>query len=73
MKELMEILTALRPDVDFENETALIDDGILESFDIITLVGEMNDAFGVHIDVGDLVPENFNSAANMWALIESMR
>ena len=73
MNELMGILTALRPDVDFEHETRLIDDGILESFDIITLVGEINDAFDVNIDVGDLVPENFNSVQNMWALIESLR
>ena len=73
MTELMGILTTLRPDVDFEHETRLIDDGILESFDIITLVGEINDAFDISIDVGDLVPENFNSVQNMWALIESLR
>ncbi len=72
MTKLMGILTTLRPDVDFEHETRLIDDGILESFDIITLVGEINDAFDINIDVGDLVPENFNSVQNMWALIESL-
>ena len=44
-QELMDILTDLRPDVDFETETALIDDHILESFDIVSLVAALNDAF----------------------------
>ncbi len=73
MNELMEILKSVRSDVDFAHETAMIDDGILESFDIITIVGEINDVFGVNIDAGDLLPENFNSVENMWALIESLR
>ena len=47
MEELLEILGELRPDVDFENETALITDGILDSFDIVALVGELNDAFDI--------------------------
>lgn len=73
MKELMEILASIRPDVDFENETRLIDDGILESFDIMVLIGEINDTFNVNIDVGDLDPANFNNIQSIWALIESLR
>ena len=73
MQQLMEILASVRPDVDFAHETALIDDGILESFDIIALVGEFNEVFGIEIDAADLLPENFNSAKAMWELIESMR
>ena len=49
MDELMEILEELRPDVDFASETALITDGILDSFDIVALVGELNDAFDIEI------------------------
>ena len=49
-EEIMEILTELRPDVEFENEKKLIDDGILDSFDIVSLVGELNDAFDVSIN-----------------------
>ena len=73
MQQLMEILASVRPDVDFAHETALIDDGILESFDIIALVGEFNEVFGIEIDAADLLPENFNSAKARWELIESMR
>ena len=53
-QELMDILTDLRPDVDFETETALIDDHILESFDIVSLVAALNDAFDIEIG-GDLL------------------
>ena len=73
MEELMQILEELRPDVDFENATALITDGVLDSFDIVALVGELNDAFDIEIKPNNLVPENFNSAKAMMALIEQLQ
>ncbi len=73
MEELMQILEELRPDVDFESETALIDDGILDSFDIVALVGELNDAFDIEIKPNNLVPANFNSAQAMMALVEQLQ
>jgi len=73
MEELISILEAIRPDVDFEIEDSLIDDGILDSFDIISIVGEINDAFGIEIDVADLIPENFNSAEAMLELIKKLK
>ncbi|CDC12171.1 MAG: acyl carrier protein [Clostridium sp.] len=71
-EKLMAILEELRPDVDFENEKQLITDGILESFDIVALVGEISDAFDVELHVEDLVPENFNSVDNMIELIKEL-
>lgn len=73
MNELMEILQELRPDVDFENETQLITNGVLDSFDIVALVGELNDEFDIEIKPNNLVPENFNSAKAMMALIEQLQ
>lgn len=73
MEDLMEILRELRPDVDFETETALIDDGILGSFDITSLVNEIMDVFDVEMDMADLEPENFNSAEAMWEYIQSLK
>jgi acyl carrier protein len=73
MEELMEILRELRPDVDFERETALIDDGILGSFDITALVNEIMDVFDVDISMADLEPENFNSAEAMYDYILSQK
>ena len=73
MKELLEILETCCPDVDFEHETALIDDGILTSLDIVMIVGELNDAYDISITVDELEPENFNSAEAILALIERLR
>lgn len=71
--ELMEILTEIRPDVDFESETSLIDDGILDSMDIVSLVGELDDVFDVTVGVENLLPENFNSVDAMLKLIERLQ
>lgn len=73
LEELLTILTEAVPGVDFELETALVDDEILESLDIVTIVSEMKDAFDVEITVDDLVPQNFNSVEAMLALIESKK
>lgn len=74
MKEtLMAILKELRPDVSFETETSLIDGGILDSFDIVSLVGELNEEFDVEISVEELTPENFNSADHILALITRLQ
>ena len=73
MEDLMEILRELRPDVDFERETALIDDGILGSFDITALVNEIMDVFDVEISMADLEPENFNSAEAIYDYIQSLK
>ena len=73
MEILRQILTELRPDVDFENNTLLIDDHILDSFDIVSLVGELNDRFNIEIGVEHLLPSNFNSVASMMKLIEQLQ
>ena len=70
MKDIvLEILQDIRNDIDFENETALIDDDLLESLDIVAIVGEFNEEFDVEISLEDLLPENFNSVDAMVELI----
>ena len=74
MKEqLMGVLEEIRPDVDFENEKQLSTDGVLDSFDIVSLVTALNDEFDIEIEVGNLVPDNFNSIEGMMALIEKLQ
>lgn len=73
MEKLLEILTSVRSDVDFENETRLIDDNILDSFDIVSIVGELCDEYDITITAEDLEPENFNSAAAILALVEKLQ
>ena len=68
---LLRILTDCCPDVDFENETALIDDGLLESLDIVMIVTDICHHFNVEINVDDLLPENFNSVDAILDLIHS--
>ncbi len=72
MEKLLEILTDLHSDVDFETETSLIDDGILDSMDIISLITEISDEYDVTITAKDIIPANFNSAAALYALIERL-
>lgn len=68
----MKILEELRPDVDFANEDALVSDGILDSFDIVTLVGELNAEFDITIGVDDLEPENFDTVDAIAQLINDL-
>ena len=73
MEKLLELLNSIRPDVDFENEDALIDDGILDSFDVVSIISEIDDNFDVQIRISELDPENFNSAQTIWDLIQSLK
>jgi len=70
MEKILEILKSIRSDIDFENETKLIDDGILDSFDIVSIVAELCDAYDITITAEDMEPENFNSVQAMLALVE---
>ena len=73
MNELIELLKEICPGVDFEAEENLIDDEIIDSFDVIAIVTEIMDAFDVEIGVEDIIPENFNSAKAMMNLIERLK
>ncbi len=72
MEELLRILTELHPDVDFEKEDKLIDNVILDSFDIVTLISEISESFDVTISAEYILPENFNSAKALYALIQKL-
>lgn len=69
MNKLIEILEEIQPDADYETCDTLIDDGILDSFAILSIVSELEDAFGVSITPAEIVPENFNSAEALWNMV----
>ena len=73
MEKLLELLKGIRPDIDFENQTALIDDGLLDSFDVVSIISEIDDVFGVQIRINELDPDNFNSAVAIWNLIQKLK
>ncbi len=73
METLLQILEGIRPDVDFKAETALMDDGILDSFDVVTIISELDDEYDIRIKVNELKPENFNSIEGMMAMIKRLQ
>jgi acyl carrier protein len=72
MDTLLEILQELHDDIDFDTHETLIDDKVIDSFDIITLIAEVDDRIGVTIPPEELVPENFNSYRAIGKLIERL-
>ena len=72
-EELLGLLEENCPGVDFKSSAALVDDGLLDSLDIVMIVGEMADRFDVEITADEIVPENFNSVDAMCALIKALR
>ncbi|MBE6676915.1 MAG: acyl carrier protein [Ruminococcaceae bacterium] len=72
MEQLIELLEGLHPEIDYETEDGLVDNGILDSLDIVTLITDINDAFDVSIPAEEILPENFNSARALWELIERL-
>ena len=69
-EQIIEILTEICPGVDFEQETSLIDDGLIDSLDIVAVVTDLMDTFDVQLGVDDLTPENFISVDAICQLIE---
>lgn len=62
MEKIYEILSSLRPEFDFHASSDFIEDGMLDSFDVISIVTEIEEKFGVLVDALDILPENFSSA-----------
>ena len=73
MEELLDILQQIKPQVNYESEKNLIEDGLIDSFDIVVLIGMINDEFGVNIPISKIKPENLNSLEAIAQLIESCR
>lgn len=72
METILEILGGLHPEVDFEACDTLIDDKILDSFDIVSIVTDISDEFDITIPVEEIVPKNFNSAKSLYAMVERL-
>lgn len=73
MEELLEILQDLQPDLDFSTQEHLIDEHLLDSLSILSLIASMEDTFDVTIPAVEIIPANFNSANAMWRMIERLR
>jgi len=72
MDTILEILRGLHPDIDFESCDSLVDDKIIDSFDIVSIISDLNDEFDITIPAEEIVPENFNSAKAIYAMVERL-
>ena len=70
--QIIDILSEIVDDVDFDSCTTLIDDGILSSLDIIQLIGALNDEFDISIPATQIIPANFNSVDALTAMVEKL-
>ena len=73
MDELINILNEIDDSIDYTKEKALIDDRLLTSLHVISLVAELEDFYGVTIGPAEMTPENFNSAESIMKMIERLK
>ncbi len=73
MEELLRILKEANNKIDYDNEKALIDGGLIDSLELMEIISEIEDTFDVTIGMEDIVPENFNSAQAMYDLIQRLK
>ena len=71
-QQLLDLLRDMHPDIDFTTAEGLIDRKILTSFDVVSIVAELSETYGVELGAVDIVPENFNSARALFALIQRL-
>ena len=69
MEKLMEILMEIDDSIDYEKEKALIDGRLLDSFGVITLVSELEEAYDIDIEASEMTPDNFNSAEAIYKMV----
>lgn len=72
MEKLLEILNGIKEDIDYENITDLIDGEYLDSFDILQIISEVEDEFGISVPASEINPDNFNSVEGLWNLIQKL-
>lgn len=70
MDRLLALLHSMRNDIDFEHETALIDDGLIKSLEVLSIFTMIEREFGIKVPVSKIKPENFNSVDAMWRMIQ---
>ena len=73
MEELLEIMTEINPDIDYDTEDNLIDGKVYDSLSILTLITQICDTFDIEIGPKWMRNENFNSIHKIWAMIQAIQ
>ena len=71
-QQITDIILEVKPGINLETSTDFIEDGIIDSFDVITIISELNDVFDIEIGMLDLVPENFVSIETIEELVKRL-
>jgi len=72
MERIIELLQEIKEDIDYENEASLIDDELLDSFDILQLISALDDEFDISIPAAMIIPENFNNVEALWNMVQEL-
>lgn len=70
MEEILKIAKDIRPDIDWETASSLMDDEVIDSFDVVGIAGELMEEFDIQIVVDDIEPENFNSLQCIYDMVQ---
>lgn len=73
MERLLEILNDIKEDIDYEKIEDLVDGEYLDSFDILQIISEVEDEYGISVPASEINPENFNSVKGLWDMIQRLR
>lgn len=73
MEELLTILNDVDDSIDWEHEEGLIDNRILDSFVVISLVAELDETFDIEIEASEIIPQNFNSVQAIYAMVKRLQ
>ena len=73
MEALMNILMEIDESIDWNKENSLIDDRLLDSFGVISLISELEEVFAIEIEAEEIVPENLNSADAIWKMVQRLK
>ena len=72
MERIIELLQEIKEDIDYENEASLIDDELLDSFDILQLISALDEEFDISIPAAMIVPQNFNNVEALWNMVQEL-
>jgi len=73
MNKLLEVLETVKPGVDFKNSKDMISEGLIDSFDMISIIANINEAFDIDFSVADITPENFQTVQSLYEAIERIK
>ena len=73
MKELLELLEEVKPGVDFESSQNMIEEGLIDSFDMINIIANINEKFDIDFSVAEIIPENFETVKSLYETIERIK